>query len=102
MSSSSKEGGCETPGSGITPGIADGFATARFASRNRGYALTLRQLLHTAVGSQDSQDSSSAEVSSQALASSTRLSHRAHHKCLVDLGELQVTQDGAFNYAQLR
>ena len=98
MSSSSKEGGCETPGSGITPGIADGFATARFASRNRGYALTLRQLLHTAVGSQGSQDSSSAEVSSQHLLQ-RRGSRLAHHKCLVDLGKLQGTQDGAFNYA---
>jgi hypothetical protein len=56
-------------------------------------------VLHTAVGSQDSQDSSLAEVSSQAPASSPLLSPRAHHKCLVDLGKLQDTQDGAFNYA---
>ena len=38
---------------------ADGFVSTLRYSRNRGYALTLRQLLHTAVGSQDSQDSSS-------------------------------------------
>ena len=101
MSSSSKEGGCETPGSGITPGIADGFATARFASRNRGYALTLRQLLHTAVGSQDSQDSYSPRSLHKHLLL-RRGSRLAHHKCLVDLGKLQDSRRDDYNYAMSR
>ena len=77
-------------------------ASARFATRTiTGTRLMLRQLLHTAVGSQDSQDSSSAEVSSQHLLQ-RRGSRLAHHKCLVDLGKLQDSRRDDYNYAMSR
>ena len=103
MSSSRKEGGCETPGSGITPGFADGFVSTLRYSRNRGYALTLQQLLHTAVGCL-----LKTLHWPRSLAKHLHLRHGyrlAHHKCLVDLvdlGKLQDSRRDAFDYAMPR
>ena len=100
MSSSSKEGGCETPGSGITPGFADGFVSTLRYSRNRGYALTLQQLLHTAVGCL-----LKTLHWPRSLAKHLHLRHGsrlAHHKCLVDLGKLQDSRRDDYNYAMSR
>ena len=74
-------------------------STLRY-SRNRGYALTLQQLLHTAVGCL-----LKTLLWPRSLAKHLHLRHGsrlAHHKCLVDLGKLQDSRRDAFDYAMPR
>ena len=80
---------------------ADGFSTLRY-SHNHGDAIDAATAAAHSRRLTRLSRLLFAEVSPQALASSLRLSPRAHQKCIVDLGKLQDSRRDDDNYAQLR